>query len=288
MRKRPGNGHNALLPIKDFSTKCTKMIGLYSNFQGFNVNNINCVNDGDMAIFFVCKELIEKKEAILASSIYVDIGAYVGAWTSMISTLTNSSAEIHTYEPGKQHYMLLEKNCGAMRNVHLHNYGIGETESEVRLIYTGGGGHLQSPLDNLEQCTNTEIIRTKPFDIRKPIHIMKIDIDGYECKLLPVLYPFLYLTHSLICEIGVYEYSKDKEECISIFMPIFEHLISHFTYTYSLSRRGAPFCVQIKKENIKEWIEEHFDNHLSTDVLFTHQKIESITCVQYAKNMWYA
>jgi len=71
-------------------------------------------------------------------------------------------------------------------------------------------------------------------------------------------------------------------------MPIFEHLISHFTYTYSLSRRGAPFCVQIKKENIKEWIEEHFDNHLSTDVLFTHQKIESITCVQYAKNMWYA
>jgi len=40
------------------------MIGLYSNFQGFNVNNINCVNDGDIAIFFVCKELIEKKEAI--------------------------------------------------------------------------------------------------------------------------------------------------------------------------------------------------------------------------------
>lgn len=288
MKKKLGNGHSVLLPIKDSHKKYTSMIGLYSNFQGFNVNNINCVNDGDMAIFFVCKELIEKKEAILASSIYVDIGAYVGAWTSMISTLTNSSAEIHTYEPGKQHYELLEKNCSKMKNVHLHNHGIGETESHVRLIYTGGGGHFQSPLDDLEKCTNTEIIKTKPFDIHKPIHIMKIDIDGYECKLLPALYPFLYLTHSLICEVGVYEYSADRAECISIFTPIFEHLISHFTYTYGLSRNGAPFCVQIKKENIKDWIDEHYDSHLSTDLLFTHHKIETITCVQYAKNMWYA
>ena len=49
-------------------------------------------------------------------------------------------------------------------------------------------------------------------------------------------------------------------------------------------------CYQLKilVQNVKDWIEEHFDNHLSTDVLFTHQKIESITCVQYAKGMWYA
>ena len=70
------------------------MIGLVSNFQGFIVNNINCVNDGDMAILFVCKELLEKKDAILNSSVYIDIGAFVGAWTSMISSLTNSSVAL--------------------------------------------------------------------------------------------------------------------------------------------------------------------------------------------------
>jgi len=264
------------------------MIWLFPNFQGFHVNTINCNNDGDMAIFFVCKELIEKKEAILNSSVYVDIGAFVGAWTSIISSLTNSSVEIHAFEPGIKNYVKLEKNCSQMPNIHVYNHGIGETDGEVRLIYTGGGGHYQSSLDNLENYDNTEIVKTRKFNIHKPIHIMKIDVDGYESKLLPAIYPFLHLVHSLICEIGVYEYSTDRAECISIFTPIFEHLISHFTYTYGLSRHGAPFCVQIKKENITDWIDEHYDSHLSTDLLFTHHKIESITCVQYAKGMWYA
>jgi len=267
------------------------MIGLFSHFQGFSVNNIKCVNDGDVTQLHICRELLEKKippQNGAVNSVYVDIGAYFGGWTSMISVLTNSTAKIHAYEPGKQHYKILEENCGKIQNVHLNNYGIGETESEVRLIYTGGGGHFQSPLDDLNTCTNTEMIQTKPFRITEPIHIMKIDVDGYEHKLLLMLYPFLYLIHSLICEMDVYDYSANREECIRIATPILEKLISHFPYTYGLSRRGAPFCVEIKMENIKDWIEDHYDNHLSTDLLFTHHKIGSITCVKYAKNMWYA
>ena len=266
-------------------------ISLVTNFQGFIVNNIKCVNDGDVVQLFVCKELIEKKippQNGNAKSVYVDIGAYIGAWTSMISALTNSTAEIHAYEPGKQHYKLLEENCKNLQNIYLNNYGIGETEAEVRLIYTGGGGHFQSPLDNLNICTNTEMIQTKPFRITEPIHIMKIDVDGYECKLLPTLYPFLYLIHSLICEMSVYDYSADRNECIAIATPILEKLISHFPYTYGLSRHGAPYCVVIKLENIKDWIEDHYDNHLSTDLLFTHHKIGSITSLIYVKNMFYA
>jgi FkbM family methyltransferase len=267
------------------------MIGLFSHFQGFSVNNIKCVNDGDVAQFFVCKELIEKKippHNGTANSVYVDIGAYVGAWTSMINTITNSTAEIHAYEPGKQHYKLLEENCGNYQNVHLNNYGIGETETDIRIVYTGGGGHFQTPLDDLSVFTNNEMVKAKPFKNLGPIHIMKIDVDGYECKLLPTLYPFLYLIHSLICEMDVYDYSANRDECIAITTPILEKLISQFPYTYGLSRRGAPFCVEIKMENIKDWIEEHYDNHLSTDLLFTHHKIGSITCVKYVKNMYYA
>ena len=267
------------------------MIGLFNNFQGFIVNNIKCVNDGDITQFYVCKELLEKKTPSqngVSNSVYVDIGAYVGAWTSMISALTNSTAEIYAYEPGKQHYKLLEENCLKLQNVHLNNYGIGETDSENLLLYTGGGGHFPNPADNIGQYTNTEMVQTKRFAIQTPIHIMKIDVDGYECKLLPTLYPFLYLIHSLICEMDVYDYSANRDECIAIATPILEKLFSHFPYTYGLSRRGAPYCVEIKMEDIKDWIEDHYDNHLSTDLLFTHHKIGSITCVKYAKNMWYA
>ena len=262
------------------------MLGLFANFAGYTVNNIQCTNDGDMSQLFICKELLEK--GLSQDVVCVDIGAYVGGWTSMISVLTGTKVPIYVYEPSYQHFTLLEKNCGTIPNVLLHNYGIGTEDAEVKLILTGGGGHVQSPLDDLSHCGNVETVVTKQFNIRQPIHIMKIDVDGYECKLLPALYPFLPLINSLICEVNIFEFASSKEDCLTIAEPILEKLMSHYPYTYGLSRHDTPFCVKISKENIAEWCDEHFDRHLSTDILFSQCEITSITKVNYARNAWYA
>ena len=262
------------------------MISLAGNFSGYFVNNIQCTNDGDICQLYLCKELIEKTH--IENSVYVDIGAYAGGWTSMISHLTNSQGIIYTYEPSYQHFKMLEENCKKMPNVRLHNYGIGTEEAEVKLILTGGGAHVQSDLDTLSTCGNIETINIKPFNIQQSIHIMKIDIDGYESKLLPELYSFLPQIHSLICEFTVYFFSSNKEECALIARPILEKLMSHYPYTYGISRNGAPFCVRIQKENIPDWVDEHFDRNLSTDILFTQHEISTIPVVPYCRNAWYA
>ena len=262
------------------------MVGLMHNFAGYITNNISCVNDGDICQLFICKELIDKIQ--IPNSVFIDIGAYAGGWTSMISHLTNSQGVIYTYEPSQKHFKMLEENCKNMPNVHLHNFGIGTEEAEVKLIITGNGAHVQSNLDILSNCEDVETIKIKPFNIQQQIRIMKIDIDGYESKLLPELYPFLPQIHSLICEFTVYFFSSNREECAVIAKPILEKIMSHYPFTYGISRRGAPFCVCIQKANIPEWVDEHFNRHLSTDILFTQHKISTIPVVTYCQNAWYA
>ena len=262
------------------------MVGLMHNFAGYITNNISCVNDGDICQLFICKELIDKIQ--IPNSVFIDIGAFVGGWTSMISDITNLQGVIYTYEPSQKHFKMLEENCKNMANVRLHNFGIGTEEAEVKLILTGNGAHVQSNLDILSNCEDVETIKIKPFNIQQQIRIMKIDIDGYESKLLPELYPFLPQIHSLICEFTVYFFSSNREECAVIAKPILEKIMSHYPFTYGISRRGAPFCVCIQKANIPEWVDEHFNRHLSTDILFTQHKISTIPVVTYCQNAWYA
>ena len=46
--------------------------------------------------------------------------------------------------------------------------------------------------------------------------------------------------------------------------------------------------IDFQKENISEWVDEHFERHLSTDILFTHHEISTIPVVPYSRNAWYA
>jgi hypothetical protein len=53
---------------------------------------------------------------------------------------------------------------------------------------------------------------------------------------------------------------------------------------------GPRYCDYIIN-NIKcgnDGDKDHYDNHLSTDLLFTHHEIKTIATVKYQKNQWYA
>jgi hypothetical protein len=261
------------------------MLKLGINFCGYIVNNIRCENDGDICQLFICKELIEKKSTFLKDTIFVDIGANIGGWSSMISFLTNNKSEIYCYEPSQIYFNLLKINCNSP-NLKLFNYGIGE-EGRESLIRTGSSGYIQKIGENTEY-KDIEIIEIKRLIFDKQIYIMKIDVDGYEHKLLPTIYDHLHLIHSLICEFTIYEYSTYREQCIKTSCEILTKMFASYPFVYGLSRNRAPFCVLINSNNILEWSEEHYDNKVSTDLLFTHHEIKTVTTVNYTKGWWYA
>jgi FkbM family methyltransferase len=262
------------------------MLHIGQQFCGYQINNIKCVNDGDICQLFICKELIEKKSSFLKNAIYVDIGAHIGGWACMINHLTLNKEEIHCYEPSKIYFENLKQNCINFPNIKLFNYGVGE-ESQVSLIRTGGGGHIQKNGENAEN-KDTEIIEIKKLIFDKQIYIMKIDIDGYEETMLPTLYNNLHLIHNLICEFTNFFFSNSREECIKTSCEILTKMFAAYPFVYGLSRNQAPFCVLINSRNILEWSEDHYDNKISTDLLFTHHEIKTILTVNYAKNQWYA
>ena len=262
------------------------MLCLGKQFSSYLINDIKCANDGDVCQLFICIELLEKKSSFLKNAIYVDIGAHIGGWALMINHLTLNKDEINCYEPSKIYFENLKQNCINFQNVKLFNYGVGE-EGQVTLIKTGGGGHIQKLEENTEN-KDTEIVEIKRLIFDKQIYIMKIDIDGYEKTLLPILYNNLYLIHSLICEFTVFFFSTNREECIKTSCEILTKMFASYPFVYGLSRNRAPFCVLINNKDILEWSEEHYDSRISTDLLFTHHKIETITTVKYYKNIFYA
>ena len=264
-------------------------IGVLPYFKGVAIDDIRACNDGDVCIFFICNELLANKPASLEKAIYVDVGSHIGAWSLMIRRLTDESTVIHTYEPGSQLWPQIQTRFKDDSNVIVHTYGLAATDSVDTLVYTGGGGHICNEVDRIEACTNIEDITLKQFDLKEKIHIMKIDIDGFEHDLLSALYPcFENQVDSLICEMNVFDFSKSKDVCEEKTLAIFKQMFGYFPYVYALSRRGAPFCVSLEESTIKSWFDEHYTTHLSTDVLFTHQQIRSMLVMDYYPHTQFA
>ena len=77
---------------------------------------------------FYENELLEKwTDCIDENSIVFDIGANLGNHTVFFSKVKNVK-EIHSFEPVKKNFELLEKNCidNLCPQVHLYNIGLGE------------------------------------------------------------------------------------------------------------------------------------------------------------------
>lgn len=141
----------------------------------------------------------------------LDIGANVGYYTRLLSTLVESSGLVVAFEPQPRNFALLRQNTGALNNVNLIEMAVGQLEGRAilydSLSESGGsslrydpgrvaelrdslGGRALAPrvLDNL--ATFTYDVKTVSVDsflskqqIRQ-VHIVKMDIEGAELDAL--------------------------------------------------------------------------------------------------------
>jgi len=270
-------------------------LAILSNFQGLVVDDLVCVNDGDVAIFFVCYDLLVNASEYNTkhpndTPVYVDLGSYKGAWASMIRCLVGGIPTIHAFEPAMDHYSEIERRFAKDSSFILHKNAVSDFEGEHTLIYTGGGGHLVAETDCVVKETRTEVVSTKRYDIQEKIHIMKVDIDGGEARLLPTLFPRFEAGdfHALICEWTITEWATTKEDATRMARDILGKMVGLFPYVYGLSRNRAPFLVRIVAADVDGWVADHYDRKLSTDVLFSHQAIKQMTTVPFSPGSWYA
>ena len=201
--------------------------GVISILIPFNDLQTKRVLEDDLEMYPIFEKYIDPNKSIL------DIGACVGTMSVFFSKKT--SKFVHAFEPMKDNFRLLQRNCIARKNIILHNFAIGnenaqditynihEQEGNVGMAQFYQAG-INDSLDKMiphllnEKKIDTTKIKIKsidnlPFDM-VDCGFIKLDVEGFE---LPAL-------------IGAKEFIKEHQP--NIFIEIHSWDINNIEHNY--------------------------------------------------------
>jgi FkbM family methyltransferase len=126
-----------------------------------------------------------------AGDVFVDVGANVGWYTLLASTIVGRQGRIHAFEPRAETGDYFEKTVilnRLQKQVTVHRYGLSETEGRALLVWekgTDNPGHSfvaeQVPSPGME----SQSIALRPLDelALQRLDFMKVDVEGAEMRV---------------------------------------------------------------------------------------------------------
>jgi FkbM family methyltransferase len=124
-----------------------------------------------------------------------DVGANVGNYTKMLQEVFKDGADVHSFEPSAKTYKKLSENLAGQKNIHLHNFGLGDKEFRT-VLYTNSdeSGMASVYKRNLEHF-NIEMNKSEEIELRTldsfcrennigHVHFLKLDVEGHELKVI--------------------------------------------------------------------------------------------------------
>ena len=122
--------------------------------------------------------------------IIFDVGANRGEYSTGILTMYPHS-RIFAFEPSKETYTLLQRECSNTQQIEKLNYGLGEKSQTQPLYKEGRYARIASlsPLDVIDKSfTETVEIRTLDEVVSEwnigVIDLLKIDVEGHELAVI--------------------------------------------------------------------------------------------------------
>ena len=114
------------------------------------------------------------KKMIKPGDTVIDIGANIGYYTVLASTLVGPTGKILAFEPSKQYFVLLEKTLkeNNIKNVQAFQKAVGRKKSRGKMIS-----------DVLVSGDDVDVVSLDEF-IHEPIQFIKMDIEGHEMEAL--------------------------------------------------------------------------------------------------------
>lgn len=159
----------------------------------------------------------------------IDVGAHVGYFSLLISTLVDEIGKIFSFEPNKTNYLQFKKNIkkNNINNILALEYALSDKVSVEKFFFhqlNEGGGSLNNAHEVLQDFTlvktssldelfNSQIINTSSVDF------IKIDVEGHEEKVLKGMLNIIELYSPMILvevlnyqsELEVIEFLKKKK-----------------------------------------------------------------------------
>jgi FkbM family methyltransferase len=161
-----------------------------AGLSGMNHGWVDLDVDGEIPFLRRLRAEVGEKEIVI-----FDVGANEGQYASKALTIFGDLADLHCFEPSPLAIPILTKSVEGKRNVHVHPFGLGETEA-VRVLYATHPGGTGSSLDRKDFpgsrwfYDKTEKVRIRTLDDLsaelglKRIDLLKIDTEGHELSVL--------------------------------------------------------------------------------------------------------
>ena len=121
-----------------------------------------------------------------------DVGAHQGE-TALTFAQSFPQSTIRSFEPVAQNYQILQKNCTSLKNFRAYQFAFGEANKSAK-IHLQDASVTHSLRDDLNQSTKEGLV-SEDIEVRTIdsvisdfsclcIDLLKIDVEGYELKLL--------------------------------------------------------------------------------------------------------
>lgn len=164
-------------------------------------DHVNLLLDHLMAHLAFYQVYYQEAEVIL------DVGASFGTF-SLMANYFNPRAEIYSFEPGRDSYRLLEKNCAGIKKIKNFNQAVGDLKKTVSFSFNQNSPEesfvaqkgKQSNLVKADQIRLDDFIKSKKIN---RISLLKIDVEGYEEQVLKGAEKALKITGVIIIEVKV-------------------------------------------------------------------------------------
>lgn len=113
---------------------------------------------------------------------FIDVGANLGEWSSLIIRKTNSFNSIVLYEPNKNYHKRLNKLVSNNKNIKYYPFAISDKEGLVNFKLDGVFSKIDNKSKNLVKSINHKTIK-KNHNLSTN-YFIKIDAEGFDLEIL--------------------------------------------------------------------------------------------------------
>ena len=135
------------------------------------------------------------RAALRPGDTFIDVGGNVGMVTLLAARCVGETGRVHTFEPNPVAFARLSEHVriNSLGNVHLHNMGLGDEPGEFTLTvvgnHTGVGTLAPVVRANGKAWVTTHMALVARgddalSDLPAVPLVMKIDVEGFECRVL--------------------------------------------------------------------------------------------------------
>ena len=154
------------------------------------------------------------KEAITEGMVIADIGANIGFYTLLEAQLAGPTGHVYAFEPDPRNIPLLKENIvlnDFSERITLYEQAVSD-RAERKRFQLGARSNVSSFVDrpDVVDAVDVDCISLNEFEHIDTVDMLRMDAEGYECKIIAGVLPHLAKTDrpfSIMLEVHPNEYN---------------------------------------------------------------------------------